>query len=64
MYRDVLESMINKERDDRIKYHDDNINPIRAQIKSIQEGMVKEKKERVTNEKKVLKEIADESTNM
>jgi hypothetical protein len=56
--------MINKEREDRIKYHDDHLNPIRAQIKSIQDGLVKEKKDRIANEKKILKEIADESTNM
>ena len=30
VYRDKLESMINKEREDRIKYHDDNLNPLRA----------------------------------
>jgi hypothetical protein len=29
-YRDELEAMINKEREDRIQYHDDNLNPIRA----------------------------------
>jgi hypothetical protein len=32
---DHLEEMINKEREDRIKYHDDHLNPIRAQVKSI-----------------------------
>ena len=32
---DELEEMITKERADRIKYHDDNLNPIRAQVKSI-----------------------------
>ena len=56
--------MITKERVDRVKYHDDNLNPIRAQVKSIQEGMVKEKKDRVAGEKKVLREIHEESTNM
>ena len=56
--------MITKEREDRIKYHDDNLNPLRAQIKNIQEGLVKEKKTRITNEKAVLKEIHQESTNM
>lgn len=56
--------MIVKEREDRIKYHDDNLNPIRAQIKTIQDGLVKEKKERVVNEKKILRQIADESLNM
>lgn len=52
---DVLESMIVKERADRIKYHDDNLNPIRAQVKSIQDGLVKEKKDRIAGEKKVLR---------
>jgi hypothetical protein len=47
--------MIVKERADRIKYHDDNLNPIRGQAKQINEGLVKEKKERITNEKKVIK---------
>jgi len=31
----MLENMIKKEREDRIRYHDDNMNPIRAQVKSI-----------------------------
>ncbi len=61
---DKLEEMILKEREDRIKYHDDNLNPIRSQVKSIQDGMVKEKKERVAGEKKVLKQIKDESAAM
>lgn len=56
--------MIVKERADRIKYHDDNLNPIRAQVKSIQDGLVKEKKDRIAGEKKVLRQIHDESTNM
>lgn len=62
--RDHLEEMINKEREDRIKYHDDHLNPIRAQVKSIQDGLVKEKKDRIAGEKKVLRQIHDESTNM
>jgi hypothetical protein len=61
---DKLEEMILKEREDRIKYHDDNLNPIRSQVKSIQDGLVKEKKERVAGEKKVLKQIMDESAAM
>lgn len=61
---DELEALITKERADRIKYHDDNLDPIRAQVKAIQEGMVKEKKDRIAGEKKVLREIHDESTNM
>ncbi len=62
--RDKLESQIIKEREDRIKYHDDNLNPLRSQIKSIQEGLVKEKKSRVANEKAILKDIHQESKNM
>jgi hypothetical protein len=61
---DQLEEMIVKERADRIRYHDDNLNPIRAQVKAIQEGLVKEKKERIAGEKKVMRQILDESTNM
>lgn len=30
MFRDMLENMLDKEREDRIKYHDDYLNPIRA----------------------------------
>lgn len=61
---DQLEEMITKERADRIRYHDDNLNPIRAQVKAIQEGLIKEKKERIAGEKKVMRQILDESTNM
>ena len=56
--------MILKEKVDRVKYHDDGLNPIRAQIKVIDEGIVKEKKARIVNEKAILRQIADESTNM
>ena len=64
VFRDKLEAMIVKECDDRVKYHDDHLNPIRAQVKAIQEGLVKEKKERQVNERKILSDIANESTNM
>jgi len=59
--RDELENLIIKEREDRVKYHDDNLNPLRNQIKSINEGLVKEKKTRIANEKVVIKNIYDES---
>ena len=59
--RDELENLIIKEREDRVKYHDDNLNPLRSQIKSINEGLVKEKKTRIANEKVVIKNIYDES---
>lgn len=61
---DECERRINQERDDRIKYHDDHLNPIRSQLKGIQDGLVKEKKLRITQEKKVIQEIKDESNNM
>ena len=44
--------------------HDDHLNPIRAQLKGIEDGLVKEKKLRITQEKKVIQEIKDESNNM
>ena len=61
---DEAERRINQEREDRIKYHDDHLNPIRAQLKGIEDGLVKEKKLRITQEKKVIQEIKDESNNM
>ena len=61
---DEAEKRIIQEREDRVKYHDDHLNPIRAQLKNIQEGLVKEKKVRVANEKKVMQSIRDESQNM
>ena len=51
---DQMEEMLNKERQDRIKYHDDNLNPIRAQLKGITDGLVKEKKTRIANEKQIV----------
>ena len=61
---DDCEKRIIQERVDRIKYHDDHLNPIRDQVGRIQEGLIKEKKTRIANEKKVIKEIKDESQNM
>eukprot|EP00355_Strombidium_rassoulzadegani_P006638 CAMPEP_0168625392 /NCGR_PEP_ID=MMETSP0449_2-20121227/9978_1 /TAXON_ID=1082188 /ORGANISM="Strombidium rassoulzadegani, Strain ras09" /LENGTH=129 /DNA_ID=CAMNT_0008667125 /DNA_START=121 /DNA_END=507 /DNA_ORIENTATION=+ len=61
---DECEKRINQEREDRIKYHDDHLNPIRAQLKGIQEGLVKEKKTRIQNEKKIMQQIQEESQNM
>ena len=51
---DEAEKRIIQEREDRIKYHDDHLNPIRAQLKGIQEGLVKEKKTRIASEKHVI----------
>ena len=61
---DECEKRIHREVEDRIKYHDDNLNPLRAQVKEIEAGLATEKKLRVANEKKVIQEIKDESENM
>ena len=61
---DECEKRIVQERVDRIKYHDDHLNPIRSQLANIQEGLIKEKKTRIANEKKVIQEIKDEAQNM
>ena len=58
---DECERRINQEREDRIKYHDDHLNPIREQLKNIQQGLINEKKTRIANEKKIIQEIKDES---
>ena len=51
---DECEKRIIQEREDRIKYHDEHLNPIRGQLKTIQDGIVKEKKVRIAGEKKVI----------
>lgn len=45
---DDCQQRIKTEVDDRIKYHDDHLNPLRDQIKGIQDGLGKEKKLRLT----------------
>ena len=61
---DEAERRIKLEREDRIKYHDDHLNPIRAQLNNIQTGLIKERKDRIANEKKNIQEIKDESAKM
>ena len=56
--------MLEKEREDRIKYHDDHLNPVRAQLKGIKDGLVKEKKTRITNEKQIVADINNECNKM
>ncbi len=51
MIRDEFEAAIKQEEQDRIAYHDSVLNPVRAQVKGITDGLVKEKKTRVANEK-------------
>ena len=58
---DEYERRINIEREDRTKYHDDHLNPIRSQLKGIQEGLIREKKKRIESEKMVTNEIKTES---
>jgi len=62
--RDEFEQMIKKEEQDRITYHDNALNPVRSQVKNITEGLVKEKKTRVTNEKQIVADIARECNQM
>jgi len=52
--------MIKQEEQDRITYHDSVLNPVRAQLKGITDGLVKEKKTRIANEKQIVAEIAKE----
>ena len=46
--------MIEQERVDRIQYHTDKLTPIRAQVEGITKGLVVERKNRLTNEKKII----------
>ena len=63
-FRDEFETMIKQEEQDRIKYHDDALNPIRAQLKGVTDGLVKEKKTRIANEKQIVADIANECDQM
>jgi hypothetical protein len=56
--------MIKQEEQDRIDYHDSVLNPVRAQVKGITDGLVKEKKTRVANEKQIVADIARECNQM
>jgi hypothetical protein len=56
--------MIKQEEQDRIDYHDSVLNPVRAQVKGITDGLVKEKKTRVANEKQIVVDIARECNQM
>lgn len=62
--RDQFERMIKKEEQDRITYHDNALNPLRYQVKGITEGLVKEKKTRIANEKQIVADIARECDQM
>ena len=55
--RDEFEAAIVQEEKDRVKYHDDALNPIRAQVKGITDGLVKEKKTRIANERQIVADI-------
>ena len=63
-FRDEFEAAIQQEERDRIKYHDDALNPIRAQVKGITDGLVKEKKTRIANEKQIVADIDRECAQM
>jgi UPF0288 family protein (methanogenesis marker protein 3) len=40
------------------------LNPVRAQLKGIKDGLVKEKKTRITNEKQIVSDIDNECNKM
>lgn len=56
--------MIEQERVDRVQYHTDKLTPIRAQVEGITKGLVVERKNRLTNEKKIIQEIEVECNQM
>jgi len=56
--------MIKQEEQDRIAYHDSVLNPVRTQLKGITEGLVKEKKTRIANEKQIVADIERECNQM
>ena len=60
----ILEDKIAKEREDRIVYIDDHLNPIRDQLVVIKDGVKKEKKIRIANEKQITKQVYDDSAKM
>lgn len=64
MFRDEFESMIKQEEQDRIAYHDSVLNPVRTQVKGITDGLVKEKKTRIANEKQIVADIERECNQM
>jgi hypothetical protein len=59
-----MEANLNKERQDRINYHTAKLNPIRDQLKGIKDGLVKEKKTRIANEKQIILDINTECKKM
>lgn len=56
--------MIKQEEQDRIAYHDSVLNPVRTQVKGITDGLVKEKKTRIANEKQIVADIERECNQM
>ena len=53
-----------QEEADRIQYHTDKLTPVRAQLQGITDGIAKEKKTRISNEKKIIKDIDSECNQM
>ena len=56
--------MLIQEEADRIQYHTDKLTPVRAQVQGITDGLVREKKTRIANEKKIVKDIETECAQM
>jgi len=55
---------LNQERRDRTDYHTAKLDPVRAQLKGIKDGNVKEKKTRIANEKQIILDINTECKKM
>ena len=61
---DLLEKMINDERAERIKHTEEQLNPIRNQLKNLQSQYESGKIERKLHEKEIYKKISDEAKDM
>jgi len=58
---DKLEQMITQEREDRIRQTDENLNPIRNHLKSLQTFYEEEKSTRVKREQEIMQSLNTES---
>ena len=61
---DLLEKMIKEEREERLRHTEEQLNPIRNQLKNLQFQYESGKSERLKHEKDIYKEIKNEVKNM
>ena len=64
MRMDGLEAAINQERADRIKETNDTLDPMKAQIKSLKDGLKTEIKTREQREAEIEKKLMQDSQNL